>query len=474
MLAATSYLVTGASRGLGLEYTRQLLSSPKINFVATARNPASATELQKIKASNEGRLMILEMDVTKDESVKAAVNTLETSGFLPKGLDVLINNAGVNSGGHALLPSKTPLKTFDMDIQTNLYGVVRSTLAFLPLLRQGEKKQVITVSTTVGSFDNFLASTPLYPLYASSKAGVNMWMKKLSNELKEEGFTTFVYSPGYVKTDFTGGLDGPAELFVEDAAAQAIANIFTKVTPEWNGRFFDVDGSEVKCRQLLASSPEIKIVATARNPATATELKKLQDANEGRVYILELDVTSGESVKAAVATLEGSGFLPDGLDVLVNNAGVAVDGFTTLPSQTTIDTFELDIQTNVYGVARSTVGFLPLLRRGQKKQIITVSSTMGSFSEPMAKLTVAPMYCSSKAAVNMWMLKLANELKEAGFAVVSFSPGWVKTDMNGGVDGPAPLFVEEAGTLALENIFKKVTAEWNGRFFTQDGEEVGW
>nr|CRX79076.1 hypothetical protein ls5930a1_00119 [Leucosporidium scottii] len=246
MSSTTTYLITGASRGLGLEYTRQLLaSSSEIKVVATARDPATATELHKIKESSNGRLYILEMDVTNDESVKAAVTTLEASEFLSDGLDVLINNAGVSSGPISTVPSQSSIADFDMDIQTNLYGVVRSTLAFLPLLRQGEKKQVITVSTTVGSFDNFLASTPLYPLYASSKAGVNMWMKKLSNELKE-GFTTFVYSPGYVKTDFTGGLDGPAELFVEDAAAQAITNIFTKVTPEWNGRFFDVDGSEVK------------------------------------------------------------------------------------------------------------------------------------------------------------------------------------------------------------------------------------
>ncbi|ORY76846.1 hypothetical protein BCR35DRAFT_332658 [Leucosporidium creatinivorum] len=222
MSCSTSYLITGASRGLGLEYTRQLLaSSPEIKIVATARTPSTATELQKIKDLNEGRLFILEMDVTKDESVKAAVTALEASNFLPNGLDTLINNAGVNTGGQTLLPTQTSLSTFDLDLQTNLYGVIRSTLAFLPLLQQGEKKQIITVSSTVGSFDYFISTMPLFPLYATSKAAVNMWMKKLSNELKGDGFTTFVYSPGYVKTDFTGGLEGPAELFVEDAAAQA-------------------------------------------------------------------------------------------------------------------------------------------------------------------------------------------------------------------------------------------------------------
>lgn len=73
MPSPTSYLITGASRGLGLEYTRQLLaSSPEIKVVATARNPGTATELQKYKQANQERLYILEMDVTSDESVKAS------------------------------------------------------------------------------------------------------------------------------------------------------------------------------------------------------------------------------------------------------------------------------------------------------------------------------------------------------------------------------------------------------------------
>ncbi|ORY42706.1 hypothetical protein BCR35DRAFT_273091 [Leucosporidium creatinivorum] len=160
-----SYLITGASRGLGLEYTRQLLaSSAEIKIVATARTPSTATELQKIKEFNEGRLYILEMDVTNDESVKAAAATLEASGFLTNGLDILVNNAGVSSGPVSTVPSQSSIANLDVDIQTNLYGVVRSTLAFLPLLQRGEKKQIITVSTTVGSFDNFMASMPVYPL----------------------------------------------------------------------------------------------------------------------------------------------------------------------------------------------------------------------------------------------------------------------------------------------------------------------
>lgn len=73
MSSPTSYLITGASRGLGLEYSRQLLaSSPKIKIVATARNPATATELKMLQDANEGRLYILELDVTSSESLNVS------------------------------------------------------------------------------------------------------------------------------------------------------------------------------------------------------------------------------------------------------------------------------------------------------------------------------------------------------------------------------------------------------------------
>lgn len=74
MSSSTSYLITGASRGLGLEYSRQLLaSSPEIKIVATARNPATATELKKLQNANEGRVYILELDVTNGESLKVGL-----------------------------------------------------------------------------------------------------------------------------------------------------------------------------------------------------------------------------------------------------------------------------------------------------------------------------------------------------------------------------------------------------------------
>jgi NAD(P)-dependent dehydrogenase (short-subunit alcohol dehydrogenase family) len=108
-MSSFTYLVTGASRGLGLGYTRQLLhSGDRVRVVAGARNPSSADDLQALrKEAGDDRLYILKLDVENPESVAAAVKELEASGFLKNGpLDCLINNAGV-ARGHFDSPSQT-------------------------------------------------------------------------------------------------------------------------------------------------------------------------------------------------------------------------------------------------------------------------------------------------------------------------------------------------------------------------------
>ena len=108
-MSTFTYLITGASRSLGLGYTRQLLKSGNhVRVVAGARNPSSADDLQALrKEVGEDRLYILKLDVENPESVAAAVKELEASGFLKNGpLDCLINNAGV-ARGHFDSPSQT-------------------------------------------------------------------------------------------------------------------------------------------------------------------------------------------------------------------------------------------------------------------------------------------------------------------------------------------------------------------------------
>ncbi|BGP20419.1 hypothetical protein JCM10213_001572 [Rhodosporidiobolus nylandii] len=231
-------------------------------------------------------------------------------------------------------------------------------------------------------------------------------------------------------------------------------------------------------KQLLASSPAVKIIAAARNPDKAAELVALsqEKGNEGRVYLLKLDVESEESAKAAAEELEKSGFLgPNGgLDALINNAGVC-EHRDLEPTQLTKDVILANLGPNLFGVLTVTSAFLPLLRKGKGKQIFGVSSICGSLGGGYSDLSQNPAYCISKAAVNMYLRKLSRELAGEGFTVVMFHPGYVRTDMNlenGKQAGE--LTTEEAAKLATDNVFNKASPKDNGSFVQYDGQPMLW
>lgn len=117
---------------------------------------------------------------------------------------------------------------------------------------------------------------------------------------------------------------------------------------------------------------------------------------------------------------------------------------TLLNSIRTISELEENMKINLYGVIKVTLAFLPLLRKGNLKQIFTISSLSGSIGGILSESSFATPYCVSKAAVNMWLVKLSRDLKKEEFIVVPIHPGYVKTDMNGGVDGSAEIYVEES------------------------------
>ncbi|GAA5922619.1 hypothetical protein JCM3775_005795 [Rhodotorula graminis] len=225
-------------------------------------------------------------------------------------------------------------------------------------------------------------------------------------------------------------------------------------------------------KELLASSPDVRVVAAARNPSSAEGLQALANdaANKGRVYLLQLDVENKEQVANAAKELEDSGFLGEsGLDALVNNAGVAADA-KFKPSELEPEHVLSNIGVNVFGVLNVTKQFVPLLKKGQGKQIFVLSSVCGSIEE-FGKNTMVTGYCISKAAVNMYTAKLASELGPEGFTVIMFHPGYVSTDIN---NKSGEIEVEEATALALKNVFQAAKPELNGSFLRYTGEKMPW
>ncbi|KAI0328959.1 short-chain dehydrogenases/reductase [Cubamyces sp. BRFM 1775] len=238
-----SYVITGASRGIGdthhepileqREFVNQLSQDPKNIVFGIVRNLQSATKLHELQKSRPN-VHVLQADITDVPSLKAAA--AEVAKVTGGSLDYLINNAAQVFGDRiALTLSKySDEKQLEDDLvdafRTNVVGVVHTTNAFLPLLRKGTAKKVVSLSTPISLPEvtlvtGFAAHSP----YCVSKAALNQVVTKYAAELREEGFTFLAISPGVVNTaekPFT-----PEELeFFQDAFPK-----FMKASDDWDG-----------------------------------------------------------------------------------------------------------------------------------------------------------------------------------------------------------------------------------------------
>lgn len=224
-------VVTGANRGIGLEFVRQFAARGD-DVVATARHPASATRLQSVANGSAGRVSVYPLDVLDDRSARALAEAL---GDLR--VDVLINNAGISGKMTSLEDLDLPdvLRTFDVDA----LGPIRVTRALLPSMRRAGTRKIVHITSKMGSIsDN--TSGGAYG-YRMAKAALNMACKSMALDLGEEGFTVFVVNPGWVQTAM-GGKRAPTS--VEESVANMIG-LIDRVGPEASGKFFNHTGEEV-------------------------------------------------------------------------------------------------------------------------------------------------------------------------------------------------------------------------------------
>lgn len=232
-----SYLITGSSRGLGLELAKLLAKSPGVGLIfATARSLSS--ELQSL-ISSSSQVHFVALDVTDDASISSAVATVAKL-LGGRGLDVLINNAGIQ----ILEKGPTQMHALSDTLAVNVIAVHKVSAAFLPLLEKGTQKKLLIISSELGSMTSkdYSALAP-FPSYKISKAAVNMLMVQYALELKPKGFTVFAVSPGWLKTD----LGGPGADLEPTVGATQVLEILGKATPEDSGSFKQifVEGSEI-------------------------------------------------------------------------------------------------------------------------------------------------------------------------------------------------------------------------------------
>ena len=197
------------------------------------------------------------------------------------------------------------------------------------------------------------------------------------------------------------------------------------------------------------------VIGTARKPDDADELK----ATGAR--IVQLDVLDQDSVSAMAAQLEG-----EPVDLLINNAGI-------FPRESAIQNINFDdysrtLAVNTVGPVRVTQALLENLRRGDKKQIVNMSSALGSIGDNDRGGFYG--YRESKAALNMFTKTLAAELGPDGFICLAIHPGWAATDMGG---PNAPLTPAQSVT-GMKAVIDGLEAEDNGRYRSYTGELVAW
>lgn len=226
----STILITGSSRGIGLELTRQFAALGH-DVVATCRDPAQADALRALAQGNSG-IQIPPLDVADAGSVASLAEAIGD-----RTIDVLINNAGIIG--------RKPQSATDMNfdglaetLSINTIAPLRVAQALLPAIRRSSSGRIVTISSKMGSFSSRATDRIAY---RASKAAVNRIMMALADDLRSENIAVIVMHPGWVRTDMGGAA---ADLSVEDSAA-GIVRVISGLDMGATGRFLDFDGGQI-------------------------------------------------------------------------------------------------------------------------------------------------------------------------------------------------------------------------------------
>jgi NAD(P)-dependent dehydrogenase (short-subunit alcohol dehydrogenase family) len=215
-------LITGANKGIGFETARQLAKSGGVHVLLAARDRAKGVDAA-LKLQAEGLdVEALTLDVTDADSIAGAAKDIYKKFGR---LDILINNAGIAADDMSKKVSEQSLATWRKTFDTNVFGLIAVTQAFLPLLEKSDAGRIVNLSSILASLTlHSDPKSPIYdfkvPAYNVSKTAVNGWTVQLAYELRNTKIKVNAAHPGHVKTDM-GGDAAPMEIV--DGAKTSVA-----------------------------------------------------------------------------------------------------------------------------------------------------------------------------------------------------------------------------------------------------------
>jgi NAD(P)-dependent dehydrogenase (short-subunit alcohol dehydrogenase family) len=228
-----SVLVTGASRGLGLEFVRQYGMDGNWRVYACCRRPPRSEELLRFAGTYGDRVTVHALDVTDPGHIDHLAHELKGQA-----IDLLLNNAGVYGPHGQVLGQLDPRAWLEV-LKVNTIAPVKMAEAFAGHVGRSSRKVIATLSSRMGSVaDN--TSGNAY-IYRSSKAALNVVMKSLAVDLRERGITCVTLNPGWVRTDM-GTRHAP--LSVEESVHH-MRTLLASVRLNDSGRWLNHDGTDI-------------------------------------------------------------------------------------------------------------------------------------------------------------------------------------------------------------------------------------
>lgn len=234
-MSFTNIIITGANRGIGLEFVRQLVSlSPKPQHIIATTRQTSNEELEKLKASNDS-IHILKLDTKCYSDYQQFVEKVEQI-IGEQGIDLLINNAGVLIKDD--IKTVSPQNLLE-NFEVNSVAPLMLTKALLPLLKSSSasrKTSVVNITSKMGSIDD--NNSGGYYSYRSSKTALNMITKSLSIDLKADAINVIALHPGWVQTDM-GGMNASITPFT---SVSNMINTIKNINEQVLGKMLNFDG----------------------------------------------------------------------------------------------------------------------------------------------------------------------------------------------------------------------------------------